>query len=346
VWSNLLVVSPRTAASYAQGRPPSTEAVEGLRVRVISDYELSRRVVASKAFRPFTIAENYSELSARFGHDFGPAISLFARFPAFMDGEAHKRMRMAMARLNERNKPQQLEAAAEFLRRFEAEALRPGNELDLMGDLAVPLFRAIGEAATSLAEAPAEVRALAEQVPVLFATFTPLKQRLRISERLNAAMAEFGEGILDDLALLGAGIAPLVGSLALSLHAVFRQNPAVSFSAIAWPQAFPESAVQYVDRICKVPVSLGGESFAPGEFIRCLIQSPEWSPEENRSLTFGAGQHLCLGRSLSELVWVMTVRTFAAHDWRAEPGALVMEDKAEPFERPARAPIVIREADG
>jgi hypothetical protein len=263
-----------------------------------------------------------------------------------MDGETHKQVRMSMARQNERNKPQQLEAAASFLTRFEAEALRPGKALDLMSDLALPLFRAMGEAATSFATVPAGVRSLAEAVPQLFSTFTPLKQRLQINHRLDAAMAEFGDAILDDLALMVLGINPFVGSLALSLHAVFRKHPAARFSEIAWPQAFTESSLQYVDRICKVPVSLGGESFTPGERVRCMLQSREWSLRENRSLTFGTGQHLCLGRSLSELVWGMTARTFAAHDWRAEPGALVMDDKAEPFEKPARAPIVIREAYG
>ena len=111
-------------------------------LRVISDYQVSRKVIASRDFSTFRMADEYRTLAARLGHGFSASIALLDRLPTFMEGADHKRVRMAMARRNDANKVRQLAAVDRFLQDFVARELRADNTIDLMTDFALPLYSA------------------------------------------------------------------------------------------------------------------------------------------------------------------------------------------------------------
>ena len=111
-------------------------------MRVISDYQVSRKVIASRDFSTFRMADEYRTLAARLGHGFSASIALLDRLPTFMEGADHKRVRMAMARRNDANKVRQLAAVDRFLQDFVARELRADNTIDLMTDFALPLYSA------------------------------------------------------------------------------------------------------------------------------------------------------------------------------------------------------------
>lgn len=311
-------------------------------MRTVADYELSRKTIGSKAFSAYRMADRYRELSSRLGRDFSASIALLDRLPTFMSGAAHKRTRQAMARRNEISKPAQIAAVEDFLAEFSTQRLTPGESVELMSEFARPLFNAIITAASTFDELPEDILALVERFPALFSSHTPLRQRLETNALLERILETSGPEVLDDLALMVLGIYPLSGSIALTLHAAIREHPDTRFRDIAWPDHFSESSLHYVDRVCTRPTTVGEESYAPQDRARCLVQSHGWTEAENRTMTFGAGSHLCLGRNLSELVWERIVSLFAAQDLCAEAAHLRMRSGSEPFELPESAMVTFR----
>lgn len=310
-------------------------------MRVISDYELSRTIVASRSFGAWRMADGYRELSSRFGHNFAPAIALLERLPTFMDGDPHSAMRQTMARIFGAIRQPQLTAARDFLVAFGAAKLRPGQRIDLMDDLSRPMFRSMTKVATAVRDLPDSVLDLIDELPLLFSPFTALKHRLALNDRIGAIIAERGSDILCDIGLLVLGVRPLTGGLARSIHATVASHPQAQFSAMNWPERIILSPVTYVDRLCLEPVTLAGESFAVGEHLRCQIQVAEWTAEQRQSTMFGVGAHLCLGRPISEQIWTFAVELFAGQALRASAGPVEMKPGSDPFDLPAHCPIVI-----
>lgn len=310
-------------------------------MRVISDFELSRMIASSRAFGAYPMADSYREMSARLGHDFAPAIALLDHLPTFMTGDGHGAMRNAMARFLGLVRQPQLAAAREFAAGFGAAHLRAGGRFDLMDDFARPLFAAMNQVAIAARQLPESALALIDDLPLLFSPFTPLKLRLDMNARLGALIAEHGEEIVCEIGVMVLGARPLTGGLARSVHAVAVAHPGARLADMPWPERLTISPVTYVDRICLEPAIVGDESFVAGEAVRCLLQVPDWSPEERQSTMFGVGSHLCLGRPVSELIWTDTVALFAGCALRASAGPLEMKPGSDPFELPAHCPIAI-----
>lgn len=310
-------------------------------MRVITDYELSRTIVASRSFGAWPMAGGYRELSSRFGHDFAPTIALLERLPTFMDGDPHSAMRQAMARIFAANREPQLAAAKSVLAAFGAARLRPGQHIDLMDDLSRPMFRSMTKVATTACGLADSVVDLVDELPLLFSPFTALKQRLALNARIGEIIAGHGSDILCDLGLMVLGARPLTGGLARSIHATIANHPGERLSAMRWPDRIILSPVTYVDRLCLEPVTLGGESFAIGDHLRCQIQRADWTAEQRRSTMFGVGAHLCLGRPISEQIWALAVELFAGVALCATAGPVTMAGGSDPFDLPAHCPISI-----
>jgi hypothetical protein len=287
------------------------------------------------------MAAGYTQLSERFGRDFGPAIALLEQLPTFMDGDAHAAMRAAMARVFGVIRQPQLAVAREFLAAFGAAMLRPGSRFDLMDDLSRPLFRAMSEVAVAARQLPGAALDLVDDIPLLFSPFTALKTRLEINDRLGGLTAQHGEEIICDLGLLVLGVRPLTGGLARSLHAVVADHQGRLLSAMPWPARISLSPVTYVDRMCLEPVTIAGEDFAAGDHLRCMIQGADRTAEQRQATMFGVGAHLCLGRPISEQIWTLAVELFAGQELRASAGPLKMKQGSDPFDLPVHCPIAI-----
>jgi cytochrome P450 len=315
-------------------------------MRTIEDHELSREVIGSRAFRAYAMADAYRDIARRTGQNFDAAIALLDRLPTFMAGERHKQVRRAMARQNEASKPAQVEAAAAFLADFAATTMQPSRTVDLLGDFARPLFRAMAGAASALGPLDNETFSLIERVPALFSSMTPLKDRLETNAMIESVLGRAGPNAIDDVSLLVLGIYPLTGSIALTLHDAIRANPGLALAQVRWPDWFSHTALHYVDRVCREPVSAGGQDYTPGDRAHCFIRHSSWSNAQNRAMTYGSGSHLCLGRALSEQVWTMVTTTFAQSALHASAGEMPIRTDSEPFRLPARAMVTFGEQRG
>jgi hypothetical protein len=247
-----------------------------------------------------------------------------------------------MARQNAARRKEQLAAAEAFLAGFGQDRLAPGTELDLLGDLARPLFRAIKKATLPQYADYDDLFDLIEQIPLLLAPATPLKRRMAINDRIVAFREMLGDQVTRNITMLVLGQGPLTGSLTMSLYALIGDNPDKPLSAIRWPAKLPESVLTYVDRICTAPVTIGGDSFETGEYIRCMIRVPGWGEDEIETVKFGIGSHLCIGRSLSETVWGLVVAMLSQSELVATAGRLEMRAGKEPFYMPSVAEISLR----
>ena len=307
-------------------------------MRIIEDYGLSRAILVSEAFGTYSLADQYRRLQSRLGHGFQQTIELCEMLPIFMDGEAHQSRRRLIARQLSKCRESQLAAADAFLCRFREHTVLPGRTVELLSQFAEPLFREIAGTILGKCSAAIEWVQLAEDVPLLFSSLTPLKKRIEIDRRLGDLFSQ-GEIDPNDFAALTLGVKPLTGSLALSLHAVFAKHPQGRTADMAWPDAIPESALLYVDRVALHRVTLGEHTFAAGERARCLIRADAWTEGERHATMFGAGSHLCLGRPLSERLWQMTAACFATCELQVETAPVSIRRDSEPFDLPERCDV-------
>jgi cytochrome P450 len=312
-------------------------------MRTIGEYQTSRTIVASGAFGSYRIAQTYRDIAAQTGQDFAAAITLLERLPVFMDGDGHKATRKELALRLARHRTAQLDAADRFLEGFAAERMLAGSRFDLLHDYAFALFRAMGAPCVPEGVPAAEFLDLTEELPDLFSSFTPLRRRVELNQRLAAllALSVDADDVIPDLAMMVLGVKSLSVSLALSLHAVIAAHEGVSLRAMDWPGAIPASSVHFADRIARQAMEVDGEHFAAGERVRCLVHVDEWTGKERADLMFGAGGHLCLGRTLSDQVWARTVAVFSAPDLIARVEPLVIRRDGEPFHLPATCPVAL-----
>lgn len=313
-------------------------------MQIIGEYSLSRAILISELFQNLPMAEQYRALQRRLGHDFSAIIALCDRLGPFLSGEEHKVCRKFMAMRLAEVRPLHEAGLYQFLDTFAATRLRAGERFDLFADFSAPMFRAMIEPTIAGADLPPTVLDLVDDIPWLFAMQTPLKKRIAINQALSAAIAGRSESVLDHIAVLVLGIRPLTGSLGLSLHRVFSDQPGVALRDMRWPETFVDSSLQYADRIAQEPVRLGEVSIAEGERVRCLVQDEAWSAQERQSTLFGVGKHLCLGRPLSELVWQQSVACFSRHALFARITPLQIRTDSEPFRLSRQYEVVLEQA--
>ena len=311
-------------------------------MRVIEDYKLSRAVIASHAFKAYPMADRYRELEARLGRDFGSSIELLEAMPIFVDGALHKARRKLFSRRLSLFKQVQLDAASEFGSEFSATTLQPGRAFDLLIEFARPLFHRLVRVCVPESSIQEEVIEVIEDIPLLFSPVTPLKQRIELNKRLAKLTASAEPDLIQDIALLSIGLRPLTGSLALSLHAIFSAQRGVVMSEMQWPDELPCSALHDVDRIAMYQLTLGQDEFFADERVRCPVYSQKWSDRERTAMMFGAGTHRCLGQSLSEKLWRLTVEIFAGCKLLVEVRPLEFVGDHQPFHLPSKCQIELR----
>lgn len=265
---------------------------------------------------------SYHAIQKASGHDFSHTIDLLERMPPFLSGAAHKTTRKEMAvRYASINFKAKVDSF--FTLQHEAMANISGT-FDVLESFCKPLWITM----VSDFGLSSDALMLAERVPDLFNSTSSLRQRIQIEGAIRSLDATSEE--LDLIALVALGVRPLVGSLAGSIHHLAKacggQVPTLS----GLPTDFPFSSLQFVDRFTELPTH---ESFSPTDRYRCRIFDASLSPEENAKTLFGAGTHICLGKSISQYVWNQTCEFWTELGKPLGPLEIQIEDR-EPFYLP------------
>jgi len=307
-------------------------------VRVITDFETAKSIITSKSFDNYSMADRYRELEARTGLHFPHAIALLERLPVFLNGDIHIRIRKAMARQISQTKECQFAQAQTLFKELLQAHFKAGSRFDLVADVARPLWRSVSTAIVPRNEFSVE---LVDEIPGLFSPILSIRERLRI-DRLIGEYAEVfpGEDSLILLCLAALGARPFIGSWSLSIYQLLEENPGRALSAIAWPEAYPDSSLTYVDRVCNDAAQERDFSF--GERVRCMTHYSGYSMEQRKLSLFGFGAHTCLGKSISEKVWTMTTRELSGIDLVPNCLGKNMSRHSDPFQMPSSMRIEFR----
>ncbi len=119
------------------------------------------------------------------------------------------------------------------------------------------------------------------------------------------------------LSLLILGRDALVGTLGVSLQRLVAAADGAAWRDIDWPATPPATGVPYIERVAVEPVTVAGRALAPGNSIRAELASYEAAPDpRTRASFFGAGAHLCLGRTLALDLWAALGAFLAQGDER------------------------------
>lgn len=307
----------------------------------VDDFETSKLIVGSRAFASYPMSDHYRRISRQTGIDFDATIAFLARFPTFQDGAEHKASRKAMAQKMAATSDAQEAGIRKGVENFVATKLEKDATLCLVRDFSQPIWRGISSAVLEQDGAPQAAVDLVDDIPLLFAPATPLKTRIAINRRLEAVLNEAGQAIVASLTLTSLGARPFVGSMALSLFRLLDQNAGRALSQISWPDSFTDSTVPFVDRLSNGAHDIEGVEVGSANRFRCILNSSQYTPEQNHAALFGFGAHLCIGRPISKLAWSITAECLGATSHRLQPREVIIDAMAAPFYHPSHALVKV-----
>jgi hypothetical protein len=248
-------------------------------------------------------ADRVAALAARTGLDFSATVFALRALPLATPRGQHAPMRRAMAAALAPRLPVLRERLPGIVADRFAVLSRPG-EVEMMDAVVVPV---VGDVLTVLSgvEVAADECALVSRI---FSEILGPSRRIRLEAevralraRIEAAYPEADEAELGQrLALVILGRDALIGTVARSLEALFRDG--APFAAPDWPEAPPRTGVPFIDRVAVADGVVSGQSVTGGQSIRASLQLHETGAGEVLGF-FGAGAHLCLGRTPALDLW-------------------------------------------
>ena len=266
--------------------------------QVIDSAEEVQRILRDDANRPFSLAEQYRTLQHRFQLDFSASIRLLELLPVFLSGSKHKELRKEMAKMTAVLRPAQELAVKEYVCQLD-QLLTPNVTIDLRNQFIKPLWRHLINIRGDYTDIE---MGLIEDTSLLFNRDLSIVKRLAINNRLADYLSKADSAGDDSLIKLGGqvlGFVPLVESITISLHTIFKNNVGVSLNTISYPVEIPISAVP------------GTARWVGDVLVGCPLHSPGYSKEINQKLMFGSGLHSCLGAHISRFIWPEIIQRVA-----------------------------------
>ena len=260
-------------------------------------------VLTSPVLDVTPFADRVEALAARTGLDFSATIFALRALPLATPRGPHGPMRRAMAAAMAPRLPLLRERLPDIVAERFAVLARPG-EVEMMDEVVVPV---VGDALAILSGvevAPGDCTLVSR----IFSEILGPSRRLRLEgeirslrARIEAAFPEAGEAEVGQrLALVILGRDALIGTLARSLGALFEEG--APFAALDWPEVPPRTGVPFIDRVAVADGVVSGGAVSTGQSIRASLQMHETGLGEALGF-FGAGAHLCLGRTPALDIW-------------------------------------------
>jgi hypothetical protein len=263
-------------------------------------------------------ADRVAALAARTGLDFSATVFALRALPLATPRGPHAPMRRALAAMMAPRLPVLRERLPGIVADRFTVLSRPG-EVEMMETVVVPV---VGDALGILSGvelAPGDCTLVSR----IFSEILGPSRRLRLEAEVRALRARIEAAFPDAdeveigprLALVILGRDALIGTVARSLEALFR--PGTPFAAIDWPEAPPRTGVPFIDRVAVAEGVVSGRPVTEGQSIRASLQVHETGIGEVLGF-FGAGAHLCLGRTPALDLWREVGRHASALPGRPE----------------------------
>ena len=166
----------------------------------------------------------------------------------------------------------------------------------------------------------------------------------RIGRLLEDAKANIAsEAPVLDAALVVVGADSLLGSAIESFVGEVRRHTGKRLSDMDWSEKLSSTAVPYVERVATRPCQVAGTEIEPGQRIRLYLDAFERGGAEARDFFFGAGRHVCLGKSISTQVWQILTSLFRDVDCRVSIDAVSYRPSDYVFNVPDSVKVTVHD---
>lgn len=300
---------------------------------------VAKKVIKSKAFDNFSMANKYLALQEKFDIDFSASIRLIEKMPSFLNGETHSKVRKEMAIHIAQTRIEQEYAVSKKIDELVSRYFKFECELDLVSDFARPIWMEFSKIIIKDEVCSLDV---IYEIPELFDPTLSIRRRLAINSAIEHAIRDITEEELTIIALVALGARPFIGSMALSIYHSAQHCQGKPLHEYDWGTSYPNSALTYVDRICSGDNKIESENFCINERIRCITQAEEYTVEERADSLYGYGAHVCLGRQISQYTFDCLTDSLSRLSSSLTPVALTMESPCDPFYFPRSAIISVQ----
>ena len=263
-------------------------------------------VLSSPLLDVTPFADRIANLAQRSGLDLSTTVFALRALPLAADRSRHADLRRAMAAALAPRLPLLRDRLPGIVAARLAPLGRPGR-IDMMAGVITPC---VGDVLTILSgvEVDADACTLVSRI---FSEVLGPSRRLRLEAELRvlrhaietafptASEAEIGMR----LAMVILGRDAMIGTLACSLHEVIQTASGQPFSGMSVPAVPPRTGVPYIDRVATGEGDVGGQQVMPGMRMRAHLHVYEDGGPAAAMGFFGAGAHLCLGRTPALDLW-------------------------------------------
>jgi hypothetical protein len=285
-----------------------------------SEKETILQILKDKDFHAVDYLGESKKLAGRLKVDFLAMQELLECVPLGLEGARHAAVRRTMAVAIREKSTQALDAFAECMRERIAAVVAPGSNFNITAEVFSPCVARLMFALSDVWLEPGNGTVSPAQV--FDRTLSVNRRKIlnrRIAEILDGAK---NSGASDEAALRAAivivGSDSLLGSLTESFLHEVKRNSGKRLSDFDWSDKLPVTAVPYVERIATKQCQVAGRQIAPGKKIRLYLDSFEFSGPETSDFYFGAGRHVCLGRSISARAWQIATSLLGQVDCRVQ----------------------------
>ena len=337
---------PDKQQEYERRRPYHFD--EDLDVLCVLDADLIDAVFRSADFRTNPFADLYRTIAERTGIDFAASISTLDHIPFSKEGPEHRQLRAAMNAIVSADSREHIAGMEAFVGDLAGRLFVAGNEIELVQDLARPIFHALFSRWLKVDQCACPDGPNISQV---FDGAMSLNRRKKVNRSLHeltCAYAGRGDALPTTPELAVAmnvlGNDALIGSLALSAWHLFERHPGARFSEIEFPPTLPATAVPFIERIANCDVEIAGMKVAKDQKVRLLIDATSRQVTgRDADLIFGKGRHLCIGKPMTLIIWRSLARALAALPLRFTLGEMRLRSGDYAFTYPDYARLRIHD---
>jgi len=311
-------------------------------MKEIFDYKTTAQIMRSFDFETYDFGADNQVLMDRYNLEFPALMAVYDHLTLFRNGDFHKKLRKRQLKRLVAMRERHMELIGENRARV-PQVFTQDGPLDVVTDFLVPFYNELWKDHIQLTDAQQE------EFRAFFTLLEPrraIRERLRVDKILQGAVKpDADDEWLDFFTLYFMGRMALVGSFTLSFWNIWHDNPGVPMSQIDWPTELTDTSVKQVDRIVSRDVTVNGCPFEAGDFIRCHIDPRITGHTPDRELNlFGAGRRLCLGRPLTQEVWLAMVDEFRKLDVVVTPHSDTVPHIEHPLDAPRSMMVTVAKA--
>ncbi len=264
-------------------------------------------ILSARALDVAPYRERVRVLTERFGLGLEATLFALGALPICLPRADHPERRRAMARFIAARAGKVSAAFPQLVADHFAALRRPGR-VDVMRQAVEPGVAGLLSLLTGVPIA-------FDRHPNVSRIFSPglgPARRRRVEAELRDFIAECQARFPEDdeamtglrLSLLILGRDALVGTLGTSLERLVAASQGAAWREVDWPPTPPATGVPYIERVAVEPVTVAARALAPGDSLRAQLSEYEAAPDPRTRMSFfGAGAHLCLGRTMALDLW-------------------------------------------